>query len=418
MAKPTAKKYTTKAGNGYWRGIYHCDGNCMSGVLYGHCRGHSDGLSGFKLKGEAIKAAAKRQEEVRSNGYHLPEDKNVSLDYIAQEWFRSGRDVTDSTIGWNKGMYHSYIEADFGSTPLWKITRFSIKQWTLRLRDEGKAKSTMHGGLTVLRQILEYAVDPMERLPKNPAAGIQVPKPQDKAKIIKPFSEDEIWLVADHIRDISRFLILVCAYCGLRFGEAAGLHEGDITWSKENGSFILNVNRQYGKGKYSDPKWNSFREIPITPRLWTELERHMAQFPPDENPDNLVFVNTRGTHLYYRSFLEHFHAILNEVGLERRGTHALRHTFVKLCKKRGVNPWLIKEMAGHKSISVTMDIYGIDTDTEDLVKATRLLSENHRVLESATTLSNSPEAVFAATIAATLGFDTDGTSPGFGGISN
>ncbi|MCH8984404.1 MAG: tyrosine-type recombinase/integrase [Acidobacteria bacterium] len=121
-------------------------------------------------------------------------------------------------------------------------------------------------------------------------------------------------------------------------------------------------------------------------------------------------MNTRGTHIYYRSFLDHFYSVVQSVGLERRGTHSLRHTFVKLAKKKGINPWLIKEMAGHKSIAVTMDIYGIDTDAEDLVKAASQLSGVYDFTKNGNTVTNDSAEDFAASIAASIESDLNETS--------
>ena len=89
MAKPTAVKYNTKQGV-RWKGKYHCiDDRCRSRIKHGHCRGHTDGLSGFKTKGEAVAAATRRQSEVQSTGLTTVDKKKVTLDDVAREYFDS-----------------------------------------------------------------------------------------------------------------------------------------------------------------------------------------------------------------------------------------------------------------------------------------------------------------------------------------
>jgi integrase len=42
------------------------------------------------------------------------------------------------------------------------------------------------------------------------------------------------------------------------------------------------------------------------------------------------------------------------VGKGKRGPHLLRHTFCTRLHQKGVGPFVIKDLAGHKSISTTM----------------------------------------------------------------
>jgi site-specific recombinase XerD len=46
--------------------------------------------------------------------------------------------------------------------------------------------------------------------------------------------------------------------------------------------------------------------------------------------------------------------LVKSVGLRRIGAHALRHTFCSHLAMRGAAPKAIQELAGHKSLKVTM----------------------------------------------------------------
>ncbi len=73
----------------------------------------------------------------------------------------------------------------------------------------------------------------------------------------------------------------------------------------------------------------------------------------------LVFPNQAGktknaTALTARSFKP----IFERAGLpEKTRFHDLRHTCATLLLKRGVHPKLVQELLGHKTISITLDIY-------------------------------------------------------------
>jgi integrase len=49
---------------------------------------------------------------------------------------------------------------------------------------------------------------------------------------------------------------------------------------------------------------------------------------------------------------------LEQAGLRKFRFHDLRHTFGSLLIQRGVSPAYVQKQMGHKSIQVTIDVYG------------------------------------------------------------
>ena len=73
---------------------------------------------------------------------------------------------------------------------------------------------------------------------------------------------------------------------------------------------------------------------------------------------DLVFPNTIGKPMDGTNLLHyHFYPLLKRSGLPRIRFHDLRHTAATLLLGRGVNPKIVREMLGHASIGITLDIY-------------------------------------------------------------
>jgi integrase len=85
------------------------------------------------------------------------------------------------------------------------------------------------------------------------------------------------------------------------------------------------------------------------------FERKMAE---SEWPDHiLVFCSSCGTPLDRGRIHLNWTAALKKADLPRIRLHDLRHTAATLMVQDGVHPKVVQEMLGHRSISVTLDIY-------------------------------------------------------------
>lgn len=62
-------------------------------------------------------------------------------------------------------------------------------------------------------------------------------------------------------------------------------------------------------------------------------------------------------------------------GLDEFSLHELRHTYLTLLAKEGMHPKVMKELAGHYSSQITMDVYthvNMDTKREAVAAVSRL----------------------------------------------
>jgi integrase len=95
---------------------------------------------------------------------------------------------------------------------------------------------------------------------------------------------------------------------------------------------------------------------------------------PDWEDHGLVFPPRRGTPMEPDNLRRSLTQIRRAAGLDAVRFHDLRHTCVTLLLDLGVPPHVVREIAGHSDIDVTMTIYA-HVSLEEKRKALRKLGE-------------------------------------------
>ncbi len=100
--------------------------------------------------------------------------------------------------------------------------------------------------------------------------------------------------IADPIEGQYRALVILGAWCSLRFGELAGLRRArvDLLHRKIHVEEQL-VELAGGKTLFKSPKTDSGRVVDIPTELVPIIEDHLAQYAGDE-PDALLFTSPEG----------------------------------------------------------------------------------------------------------------------------
>jgi integrase len=77
-----------------------------------------------------------------------------------------------------------------------------------------------------------------------------------------------------------------------------------------------------------------------------------------KNKDSqMLLLNNRGKLVSPTIFTRSFYSALDNIGIERCGLHALRHTFASMLFKNGVDVKTVSEILGHASVKITYDTY-------------------------------------------------------------
>ena len=106
---------------------------------------------------------------------------------------------------------------------------------------------------------------------------------------------------------------------------------------------------------FSTPKSHQARSVPIPRFLVDDLAAHVAGKCPSE----FVFGSPRGSVLRVRNFRRLvFDRAASALGLDGLHPHELRHTAASLAIASGADVKVVQQMLGHKSATMTLDLYG------------------------------------------------------------
>ena len=241
------------------------------------------------------------------------------------------------------------------------ITPVDVRRFIAELRATGMAPKTLQKVRLVLRQVLETARS-SGAIRANPCDGIRLPRAE--AKEPRFLSADEVEALARATRPPYGLLVRFAAASGLRPSELCGLRVGRLNLVKGTVEVADALTVVAGRTEVGPIKNGVRRSVQITRTLCDQLGLHLAAraatLARPLAADDFVFVAPEGGPL--RRDLLHkriFQPAVEAAGLPAGlRVHDLRHTCASLLVDLGAHPKVIQEWLGHKSITVTIDVYG------------------------------------------------------------
>ncbi|CCH74788.1 hypothetical protein BN11_4800003 [Nostocoides australiense Ben110] len=164
----------------------------------------------------------------------------------------------------------------FAGKPMKQVRRSDVETWIKQMNAAGLAPGTIKTRYVNVRSVFRAAVkdrvigtDPTDavRLPRGrrPDIAMSIPTPEDVGQLMA---------VADE-----RFqpFIALCAFAGLRLGEAAGVQLGDVDFLRKSLKVSRQVQRVNGGAiDVRAPKYGSERVVYLADTLVTVLAKHIA----------------------------------------------------------------------------------------------------------------------------------------------
>ena len=274
-------------------------------------------------------------------------------------------------------MLDHHLLPELGHAQLIELTHEEVQAWVNRLASRF-APSSVQRSFTVLRQLLDFAVD--NRLVSvNSSERIVLPRrKQFEARFLTP---DELELLAATIHPRSRAMLLVMAWATLRIGEAMGLRRIDLDLKVGRLRVANNLVEVAGRRYEGPPKTKAGRRSMTLPSsVVAELRLHVARY--GDSP--YVFSTTSGKTWSAEDWrCRVWRPAVMQAGLAPLRPHDLKHTGVALLAAAGVDPSEIARRAGHSSVSFTYDRYGhlfpeVDSGAAAKLDVVRALGLGHR----------------------------------------
>lgn len=324
---------------------------------------------GFTTKRQAQDFAATVEVEKMRGEYVPPKLGYITVGEIGPAWLeRKESDLKPSAYKSLETAWRIHVEPRWGSERLADIDLDAVERWIADLgRDktidgkkvQGKGATVVIRAYGVLAGVLDSAVK-AKRLAKNPARGVEnLPRKQRKERVYLTHSQ------VDQLADAAgerRSLVLLLAYCGLRWGEAIGLRVKHLDLLRKRLTVTENAVQVNMEMHVGTPKSHVNRSVPIPDFLVVELARACE----GKGRDDLVFPGRDGEHLRRSvSFTGWFTKAVEKSGIPRVTPHDLRHTAASLAVSAGVNVKALQRMLGHASAAMTLDTYA-DLFDDDL----------------------------------------------------
>ncbi len=300
----------------------------------------------FATKGEADRwLTVRRAELLRADWTTTVTGTRTFGDY-AQTWLTE-RQLKPRTAEHYRGLLVKQILPAFGSTPIRSMSPVMVRRWYSTLSPTTPTLRAHAYGL--LRAMLQTAVYDGE-ISANPA-HIRGAGTTKRVVIITPASLDELTALVTAMPARRQAMILLAAWCGLRFGELTELRRRDIDLRRCVVHVHRAVTRVDGQFVVTTPKSAAGRrDVAIPPHLIPAIDSHLREHTAP-GVDALLFpaANDPSRHLAPASLYKTFYRARGEAGRPDLRWHDLRHTGAVLAAHTGATLAELMNRLGHST---------------------------------------------------------------------
>ena len=226
------------------------------------------------------------------------------------------------------------LRPTFGHIRLTEISPLAIERYKRQRKEAGLSEVTINRELAFLKNLFTKAME-WGKAPENPIKKVRLFR-EDTARSRFLAEDEEARLLAccsPHLQP----LVITALHPGFRASELRSLTWDDVEFRRRT----ITVRAAYAKN--GEP-----RSVPMNEVLTTTLKAVKLQMADGGG----VFCNRGGTP--YRSFRTAFERAMRLAGIADFTFHDLRHTFASRLVMAGVDLPTVRELLGHKDITMTL----------------------------------------------------------------
>ena len=255
----------------------------------------------------------------------------------------------------------------FGTAPLRSLEADDVRDWWVSM---GAGRPTLRAhAYGLLRTILGTAVQD-RMLDYNPC-HIRGAGNSKRVHKIKPASLEELAVLVEAMPERYRAMVLLTAWCALRFGEATELRRKDVDQTKGVLHIRRGVVRVNGEIVVGTPKSDAgTRDVAIPPHLLPMLKDHIRDHAA-AGKDGLLFPARSGGHLASSSLFRVYYPARDAAGRPDLRWHDLRHSGAVLAAAAGATIAELMSRLGHSTSGAAMR-YQHAAEARDVELAKRL----------------------------------------------
>ncbi|WP_024622200.1 tyrosine-type recombinase/integrase [Metaclostridioides mangenotii] len=329
---------------------------------------------GGNTKKEAEKAMREALSEFDDTGQVIDESTMSYSDYL-DYWYENYVELNckESTQKIYKNRINKHIRLGLGFNKLNSLTPALLQEFFNNLYKQDYSKNSFKGTSAIVKNSLDYAVNPLKLIKDNPYNYVIKPKFKNIKKEIQTITKEQFNILLKRFPkgNLYHIPLQIAYYTGMRRGEVCALTWDDIDFNKKtidvNKTMIINLKSEY---ELIEPKTqSSYRIISIGDNLVKILREHkiyqkemklkLGEYYIDKDypVPNMVCTSDNGTFTKHTT-LSTSMCIVAEKNLGFAfNFHMLRHTHASILIQSGVNPKDVQYRLGHSNISITLDTY-------------------------------------------------------------
>ena len=340
-------------------------------------------MGGGCIYAHSLTELREKEQELQKDlldGLFVGKAKNTTLNALFDESMKAKKGLRASTIDNYNLLWNKNIRKDFGKMKVADIKKAHIERLYRDFEKKGMHKSTIKNYHHLIRAALDIAVE-NDLIRKNPADNAKYDGETDERKALTKDEQKSLleFLGKETIYTIYKPLLTVFLGTGLRASELCGLTWKDIDFDKNE----ISVNHQLLKRKTAAENGQNMlyiektktaagvRTIPMTTAVRDALKDQRELnlllgrrgFAEIDGYTDFVFITKNHTPYC----ITNINFILNnivkahnkeiELQLPHISAHILRHTAITRLAESGIEPKTLQTIAGHSSITITMNVY-------------------------------------------------------------
>lgn len=332
----------------------------------------------IKTKSFSGKTEAEVKKKIREfcKTDYKEEKKSVSLQTYITNWLTNYKRTSLKPSSYDRLeiTINTHIIPALGMIPINQVTSDDIQALITKLKQDNKSHSSVKKVYDALNAVMRHATI-HDDIVKNPMLLVAMPeKSLFEQKEIRYFTTKEVAAITEEVQRKYNTGRPVYAYgdvymlmlnTGIRVGELAALKKQD--WNVEERTLHVQRTAQIVKVRDSagiatggrqlvlstTKTYSGDRYIPLNKNALEALERLSEVYPNSE----FLVCNEKGENVSPAKIERAFERVVKRLGLEKAGTHSLRHTFASMLFAKGVDVKTVSKLLGHANIQITLNTY-------------------------------------------------------------
>ena len=306
----------------------------------------------FTAKADALAYLSVMETNLLRGEWIDPKAGRETFGAYGKRWLAHRPDLRPSTRELYEALWRKWLEPAFNDVPLAAMTPERWRTWYVEQITQHPGSTRPGKAYRLARSMLNTAVED-GRIKVNPchvkgAGSEQAPE----RPIAMP---DEVAKLAKAIDPKYQAMVLLGAYCSLRFGELAGLRRKRIDLLHRT----ITVEEQAvdladGRIVFGPPKTSAGRRTVAFPaELVPIIADHLASYVAPE-PDALVFTSPEGCPLRRGKFRHRWGAACRKVGVEGLRFHDSRGSGATWAAHAGATVRELMDRLGHSTPEIAL----------------------------------------------------------------